>query len=371
MPTNAPDRNSFWDVGSYPTIMAPEMAFERMTSLSSLLGAESREVPAVLERQGQVLVRQITDLVGTLRRRPPQVIVTCGRGSSAHAATFGKHLFERYLGLPVAAAAPVVASVYHRSLDLRGQLFLVISQSGRSTDLIATAEMARSGGAITAAIVNDTNSPLARTCEYVLSMEAGPELSVAASKTFVASLAALLRLSAEWTDDSRMREALARLPQRLRAAIELDWSAALPRLSRAHSVITIGRGPTLAIAREVALKLKEVCNIHAEAFSSAEFQHGPISLVEQTYPILIFAPTDAAAEGSAALQIRLLGEGAEVFAAGQLSGAGHLPTLQPDQPEADAICLIQTFYQLLPQLASTRGSDVDRPRHLQKVTSTR
>jgi glucosamine--fructose-6-phosphate aminotransferase (isomerizing) len=343
-----------------------------MTSLSSLLGAESREVPAVLERQEQLLVRQIADLVATLRRRQPQVIVTCGRGSSAHAATFGKHLFERYLGLPVAAAAPVVASVYHRSLNLRGQLLLAISQSGRSTDLIATAEMARSAGAITAAIVNDTKSLLAQTCEFVLPMEAGPELSVAASKTFVASLAALLRLTAEWTDDGRMRQAIARLPRRLSAAVELDWSAALSRLSSAQSVITIGRGPTLAIAREGALKLKEVCNIHAEAFSSAEFQHGPISLVGQTYPMIVFAPTDAAAEGTEALRVGLAAKGAEVFATGQPPDAENfLPTLQPDQPEADAICLIQTFYQLLPQIAARRGSDVDRPRHLQKVTSTR
>jgi len=343
-----------------------------MTSLSSLLGSESREVPAVLERQERVLSRQIADLVTAIRRQPPPAIITCGRGSSAHAATFGKHLFERYVGLPVAAAAPVIASVYHQTLNLRGQLFLAISQSGRSTDLIATAQMARSAGAITAAIVNNMDSPLARTCEYALSMEAGPELSVAASKSFVASLAALLRLTAEWTDDVRMREALARLPARLASAIDLDWSAALPRLARAQSAITIGRGPTLAIAREAALKLKEACNIHAEAFSSAEFQHGPISLVEQTYPILVFAPTDEALESTETLLVGLSGKGAAVFTTGQVADAGGaLPTLKPDQPEADALCLIQTFYQLLPQLAASRGSDVDRPRHLHKVTSTR
>jgi glucosamine--fructose-6-phosphate aminotransferase (isomerizing) len=342
-----------------------------MTSLSSLLGSESREVPGVLERQERVLSPQISDLMAAVRRQPPQVVITCGRGSSAHAATFGKHLFERYVGLPVAAAAPVIASVYHQTLSLRGQLFLAISQSGRSMDLIATAEMARSAGAITAAIVNETDSPLAQTCEYVLSMEAAPERSVAASKSFVASLAALLRLTAAWIDDVRMREAVTRLPARLASAIELDWSAALPGLARAQSVITIGRGPTLAIAREAALKLKEACNIHAEAFSSAEFQHGPISLVEKTYPVLMFAPTDEAAESTEALRAGLSGKGAAVFTTGQLADAGSgLPTLKPDQPEADAICLVQTFYQLLPQLAAARGSDVDRPRNLHKVTST-
>src|SRR5204863_6393154 len=141
-------------------------------------------------------------------------------------------------------------------------------------------------------------------------------LSVAASKAFVASLAALLRLTAEWTDDVRMREALARLPARLASAIDLDWSAALPRLARAQSAITIGRGPTLAIAREAALKLKETCNIHAEAFSGAEFQHGPVALVSPSYPIVLFMPTDEAATGLLQLTLDLQRKGAVVFATG-------------------------------------------------------
>jgi glucosamine--fructose-6-phosphate aminotransferase (isomerizing) len=200
-------------------------------------------------------------------------------------------------------------------------------------------------------------------------MEAGPEISVAASKSFIASLAALLRLAAEWTNGVQLLHGLERLPERLSAAIALDWSAALPVLSHADSVMTIGRGPTLAIAQEAALKLKEACNIHAEAFSSAEFQHGPISLIGQSYPVVVFTPTDAAAEGIEELRIDLLRKGAAMFATGL--PPGFLQTLEPEQPEADAICLIQTFYQLLPQIAAQRGSDIDRPRHLRKVTSTR
>src|ERR1043165_871972 len=342
-----------------------------MTPISSRLGLESSEVPATIERQNRVLLGQITDLLAQVRRKSPRLVVTCGRGSSAHAATFGKHLFERYMGIPVSAAAPNVASVYGRSLDLRDQLFLAISQSGRSEDLIATAEMARSAGAITATIVNEPDSPLTRACEFILPMEAGPALRGAASKSFIASLAALLRLTAEWTGDIRMRNAVAGLPEWLAAATELDWSSALPIFSPAASMITVGRGPTLAIAREAALKLKEVCNIHAEAFSSAEFQHGPISLGERSYRVLMSPPTDAAAAGSKQLQLRLSRQGAAVFATGQASGSPPLlPMLEPHQSEADAICLIQTFYLFILDLAATRGSDVDHPRHLQKVTST-
>jgi glucosamine--fructose-6-phosphate aminotransferase (isomerizing) len=342
-----------------------------MTQTSSHLGLESTEVPAVIERQHRALAGPMADLLARVRQRSPRLVVTCGRGSSAHAATFGKHLFERYLGLPVSAAAPNIASVYGRSLDLRDQLFLAISQSGRSADLIATAEMARSAGAITAAIVNESASPLAAVCEFVLPMEAGPELSVAASKSYIASLAALLRLTADWTGDVPMQRAVDTLGDRLAAAIKLDWSSALPVFSSAASAMTVGRGPTLAIAREAALKLKEVCNIHAEAFSSAEFQHGPISLVEKTYPILVFTPTDAAAMGIEELQRRLSRQGAALFATGRTPGAPRvLPVSEPQQPEADAICMIQAFYRFVLQVASSRGTDVDRPRHLQKVTST-
>jgi glucosamine--fructose-6-phosphate aminotransferase (isomerizing) len=339
-----------------------------MIQIPSRLGLESAEVPAVIERQNRVLAGQIADLLGELRRRAPRLVVTCGRGSSAHAATFGKHLFERYLGIPVSAAAPNVASVYGRSLDLRDQLFIAISQSGRSEDLIVTAEMARSAGAITTAILNDVKSPLARACEFVLPMEAGPEFSVAASKSFIASLASLLHLTAQWTGDAQMTENVERLPDRLAAATKLDWSSALPTFSRASSAMTVGRGPTLAIAREAALKLKEVCNIHAEAFSSAEIQHGPISLVGETFPVLVFTPTDAAAAGVERLRSQLSHQGAAVFAAGQ--APAELPAPEPQQPEADATCLIQAFYRFVLALAESRGSDVDHPRHLQKVTST-
>jgi len=342
-----------------------------MTQTSSRLSLESMEVPAVIERQNRALAGPTADLLARLCPKSPRVIVTCGRGSSAHAATFGKHLFERYLGIPVSAAAPNIASVYGRPLDLRDQLFLAISQSGRSPDLIATAEMARSAGAITAAIVNDADSPLAHACEFVLPMEAGPELSVAASKSYIASLAALLRLAAEWIGDVSMKRAVDGLADRLAAATGLDWSRALPAFSCAASAMTVGRGPTLAIAREAALKLKEACNIHAEAFSSAEFQHGPISLVEKTYPILVFTPTDAVAMGLEELQNRLSRQGAAVFATDGTAGVpGALPALAPQQPEADAICMVQAFYRFVLQVAASRGTDVDRPRHLQKVTST-
>ncbi|MBV9152182.1 MAG: SIS domain-containing protein [Alphaproteobacteria bacterium] len=329
---------------------------------------ELRDAPSAVRRQREELTGPLAGLVTRLKSRPPICVVTCARGSSAHAATFAKHLIELHLGIPAAAMAPNIATVYRRSLRLDGQLFLVISQSGRSDDLVEAAAMARNAGALTAAVVNDAASPLASTCEFVLPIAAGPELSVAATKTFVATLSAVLRLVAAWTEDERLSRALDRLPERLIEAAELDWSGGVAALSNADSLIAIGRGPTLAIAREAALKLKEIANRHAEAFSGAEFLHGPVALISPRYPVLILMPTDVAAEGLREFAAEVATKRAAIFVT---SARGGLTALPPDHPATDAICLIQSFYAMLPQLAARLGIDPERPRHLEKVTRTR
>jgi glutamine---fructose-6-phosphate transaminase (isomerizing) len=334
--------------------------------------AEFREAPAAVRRQSEALRSPVAEIVSRLRPRPPKLVMTCSRGSSANAAVFGKYLIERHLGIPVGAIAPSIATLYRKQLRLDGELFLAISQSGRSDDLVETASMAKAAGALTAAIVNDPGSPLAAACDVVLPIDAGRETGIAATKTFVATLAALLRLTAAWTHDAALGAAIERLPDRLSAASELDWSEALPILGVVTSLVAIGRGPTLAIAREAALKLKEGCDLHAEAFSGAEFLHGPIALVSPRYPIMIFLPTDAAATGLNELAASLIGKGAIVLRAGVGEHASiGLPTLPADHPDADALCLIQTFYGFLVQLANRRGTDLRTPRHLQKVTRTR
>jgi glutamine---fructose-6-phosphate transaminase (isomerizing) len=232
--------------------------------------------------------------------------------------------------------------------------------------------MAKDAGALTAAIVNDTESPLARASDIVLPMAAGREFSVAATKTFVASLSAWLHVVGAWIGHQPLPAAVERLPDRLAAATELDWSAALSALCEATSLVSLGRGPTLAIAREAALKLKETSNLHAEAFSGAEFMHGPIALVEQTYPVLLFMPTDEAAAGLYPLAADLRRKNASLFVADHgAEQTGGLPALAPDHPDADAVCLIQSFYGLAFGLARRRGIRVDLPRHLQKITRTR
>ena len=326
-----------------------------------LMDREIAEAADAVARQAS-LAEPVAALAARLRKAPPRVAVTCARGSSAHAATFGKHLIERRFGIPVAAAAPNIATIYRRRLALADQLFIAISQSGRSDDLVEQTRSARASGAITAAVLNVTDSPVAAASEIILPMQAGPERSVAATKTFIASVAVLLRLVAAWDDDATLQAALAALPDALRHAARKDRTSDLQHLATANSLIAIGRGPTLAIAREAALKLKETCNLHAEAFSGAEFLHGPVALVESDFPVLMFMPRDEAEPGLRQLCEDLRRKGASVILF-EADGTGH--------PETDALCLIQSFYALLPSLARQRGTDIDRPRHLQKVTRTR
>ncbi len=183
-----------------------------MSDAETQMSLEIHEAPGAIICQAENLAQPLGELVARLQRRPPQLVVTCARGSSAHAATFGKHLIELYLGIPVAPAAPSIASIYNRPLLLNDQLFLAISQSGQSDDLVAMARAAKAEGAITVAITNAVNSPLSTTCDHVISICAGPELSVAATKTFVATAAALARLVAAWARNETLTAALGRLP---------------------------------------------------------------------------------------------------------------------------------------------------------------
>src|SRR5262249_32475578 len=200
MPWMAPLRLRAWQRSARR--LACKYRTHTMIGAELQMASELREAPDALRRQADALAEPLAALIGWSQRTRPNLVVTCARGSSAHAATFAKHLFERHLGIPVAAAAPNIATIYRQPLQLKNQLLLTISQSGRSDDLTEFALMAKAAGALTAAIVNDTESPLAAACDIALPTGAGPELSVAATKSFVASLAVLLRMIAEWRSDA-------------------------------------------------------------------------------------------------------------------------------------------------------------------------
>ena len=333
---------------------------------------ETHEAPGVVEKLLLENHELCLSLGERLRSVPPSFAVSCARGSSDNAATYAKYLLEIRLGLVTASVGPSIRSVYAAAPKVKEALFFAISQSGRSPDILHLAQAARTGGALTLALVNDTASPLADICEMTVPLHAWPERSVAATKSFIASLAAVLQLAAHWAEDKSLLTALDRLPQALEQAASTSWQAALPLLAEAESLYVVGRGIGLAPAQEAALKLKEVCGIHAEALSAAELMHGPAALAGPKFPVLVFSQHDEAYQGIADLVAELIARNVPVIAAGPASapGAITLPCDPALNPFAMPIVLIQSFYLLVESVARARGRDPDRPPHLSKVTET-
>jgi glucosamine--fructose-6-phosphate aminotransferase (isomerizing) len=305
-----------------------------------------------------------------LRALGPRVVATCARGSSDHAATFAKYMIETRAGVLTASAAPSVISLYRAKTTLKDALFLLISQSGASPDLVLAAKEAKRAGAFVLALVNAPDSPVAAEADEVLRLRAGEERSVAATKSFIVSLAAIAGLVAHWTKDHELAQALASTPALLREAWELDWSAAAPALTDAQSLYVIGRGLGYGAACETALKLKETCGIHAEAFSAAEVRHGPMALVKPGFPALLLAQSDQACDAIVELATDLSRQGGDIFLAGaSAEGANQLPALDA-HPALQPMLLVQSLYRLAHDVALARGYDPDRPPHLQKITQT-
>lgn len=331
---------------------------------------EAAEAPRVVRDLLVNNANAVRALGARLRAQPPRSALTCARGSSDHAATYAKYLIETRTGLITASAAPSVSSVYAAVPAAQDVLCLAISQSGASPDLLASARAARDAGALLVAMVNAPGSPLAALADVELPLWAGPELSVAATKSYLGSLAAVAQLVAVWTEDQALETALAALPDRLRAALALDWSPALETLRSAPSLYVVGRGPGFAAAQEMALKFKETCGLHAEAFSAAEVRHGPMALARDGFPVLVLAQDDATRASVEALAADLAAAGARVLIAGGTSpGALALPSIAAD-PLLQPILLVQAFYVMVERLARARGFDPDNPHGLHKVTRT-
>ena len=335
------------------------------------LGREAAEAPAVVRAQLGANEPILRDLAARLRAKPPRAVVTLGRGSSDHAATFARYLIETRLGVMTASAPPSVASIYDAAPAMADTLCLVISQSGRSPDLLASAEAARAAGALVVALVNDATSPLAELADIAAPLLAGPELSVAATKSYIGALSAVVQLVAHWSQDAAILSSLARLPEVLDQAWAQDWSAALPLLKEARSLYVLGRGVGFGVAEEAALKLKETCGLHAEAFSAAEVRHGPMALVGPDFPVLAFTQGDETRAGvelataaAAALRAPVIKVGG-----GAQPGVLSLPT-RDACPILEPIGYALSFYRLAGTLALARGLDPDHPPHLTKITET-
>ncbi len=314
---------------------------------------------------------RIEELAEKLKEQPRNVALTVARGSSDHAASYFASLTMSRIGVPVASLPMSVATLQQAPLRVSGQLAVAFSQSGKSPDLVGTMQALRDAGAFTVAAVNVSGSPLESACEYFLPLLAGPELSVAATKSYIAMLSLSAIVIAHVQRDVELLKALDSLPEKLRAAGKLDWTRAVDELKSVDRMIVIGRGLGLAIAQEAALKLKETSGIQAEAFSSAEVRHGPMEIIDRDYPLLVFAPRGPEQAGLIQLAADMRARGARVLLAAPADVAeAELPLVTTDHPALDPIAAILSFYVMAAGLAAARGRNPDAPRHLNKVTET-
>ena len=352
---------------------------------------EAAESPKVVEAQLLQNGERWLAVCDRILKDTPPFAMTIARGSSDHAATFLKYILEVKLGIPTSSAAPSVLTVYQKNLKLKGALVVGISQSGQSPDIVEMMRSARNAGAITVSLVNQVNSPLAEASEYVIPLWAGMEEAVAATKSYIGSLTAILHFLAIYessnsrvhpvahSNEISLSEALPKLPILMREALNLDWRDLSKFLQEATDTVVLGRGFGYPIAQESALKLKETSSIHAEAFSSAEFLHGPMALIKKAFPVLLYLQNDQTLKGSLMTAKKIMDAGGRVVVMSPkklVELDGTLATQVFWLPESvhpliDSVLGIQAFYLMAARLAVSRGFNPDAPVLLKKVTETR
>src|SRR3981189_2274939 len=331
------------------------------------MAREIREIPTTSER---LLAEQasIITVANRIRQAGPRVVVISGRGSSGNAGTLLRYLFEARAGLLVSTSAPSVMTTYEQSIDMRNAVFIVISQSGRSPDLVMGAQSARKNGALTIAIVNDLTSPLALACELRLPMGVARQRRAAPTKYVVLSMVASVQLVASLTSDDELNEKIKRLPQRFSDALACDWSLWSSSLAAARAAFVVGRGFGLGPAREIGLKVTETMRLPTLSYSAAEVMHGPLACATAETPLFVLRQNDGSSAMVDALIADLRVRKLNVFSVGDPSGS--LPWIGNDDPICDAITMLLPAYATIEQAARDRGFDPDNPPNLTKITET-
>lgn len=344
------------------------------TALGALMAAEVREQPAVWARILADGMSDITDVASAIQKRPPRFVMLVARGTSDHAALYAKYLVETLLGLPAGLASPSSMTVYGAQPDLRDVLLIGISQSGGSTDLVTTMSVGRAHGALTLAVTNNPGSALDHAAELTLSLHAGAERAVAATKSYTAQLLTLYLLL------DRLRGGNGAETRSLPAwgeevlAVEPQVRDLAMRYRFAQRLVIIGRGLSYPTAREAALKLMETSYVSAQAFSGADLMHGPMAMLDPQIPVLMVLADGAGGRAMAPVVPRLHEAGADVMCVGTADAVAAATVgiaLPRGVPEVlSPLIEIIPFQQLALHVALSRGTDPDAPRGLQKITRT-
>ena len=342
---------------------------------------EIGQIPGAVDRVLASSTGEMRGVADAIRRARPRWIMIAGRGTSDHAAVYAQYLFETHLGIPTGLVKPSVTTVYGAQLAWGDGLVLAISQSGRSPDVVAVIAAARAAGALTVAITNEPRSPLAAAAAWNLRCHAGHELAVPATKTYVAELAVVAALVAALHPTRELVDGLAALPDAIRSALTrtrtwLDGpgGVAVAEFAKADRALLVSRGFNLATALELALKLKETCGLFAEAYSTADFAHGPLVLARAGVPTLAIRPDGAmgAAVDDTLMGVAARGGSATIIGGAEASTVPGALALPSDLPESLTPMLFVVPGQMLVEAtALRRGLSPDAPVGLGKVTLTR
>jgi glucosamine--fructose-6-phosphate aminotransferase (isomerizing) len=346
------------------------------------LEQEIAEQPAVLQRLLSEEAGTVRQIAQAIREFDPAFITIAARGTSDNAARYGQYLFGAHARLPVALATPSLHTLYQSPPNLSRALVLGISQSGQGEDVRQVLVDGRSQGALTVAITNDAASPVAQAAAYHLPLQAGQEVSVAATKTYTAQLTAIAMLVTALADDEALHQSLARLPgyaaQTLSqfVAAPLSDPAWVERYRYMGEFATIGRGYNYSTAFEINLKIKELCYITGDAYSEADFRHGPIAVIHRGFPVIVIAPAGKTLPAMCDLLEKLHDKKAELLVISNdeaaFAHAQHAMRLPVEMPEwlTPIVAVIhgQVFAM---RLAMVKGHEIDQPKGLTKVTVTR
>ncbi len=326
-----------------------------------------------------LLDRAVPQIQRIVPRLPPfAYVLIAARGSSDHAATYAKYAWGALAGYPVALAAPSLSTLYGAPPRMADALVVGISQSGQSPDIVAVVEEARRQGRPTIAVTNDGASPLAAAAADVVELGAGPERSVAATKTYTAQLAVMAIFAAAWSGSADRLAELRAIPGAMRATLDAtaDLAARLADYGALDACAVIGRGYNYATAFELALKLKELTYLSAAAYSSADFRHGPIATIGAGSPVILVMPSGAAYADLLALAGDLRARGADLLVIADAAAALALarlplPLAAPVPEWLSPLVAILPGQRLALHLTLAKGLDPDAPRGLDKVTRTR
>ena len=341
----------------------------------SIMWKEIFDQPAVMKKSREKNQLMIEKIIGNINDFKPHTVVFTGRGTSDHAGQYAKYLIEIFKGLPVSLASPSVVSDYHGKLDLVGCLVIGISQSGMTDDVIKMLRRGNQQGALTVSITNNPESELAKEAKYHLCCEAGPELSVAATKTFATQIYLLFSLIAQWTENRELLGLIDKIPEMVQTALSMSdqVSSMVLRCRFMDEMFILARGINYPIAMEAALKMNESSYTRARAFSISDFHHGPFAMVEKGTPVMLI-DTDKQTRGDVKpILDKLQSAEAEMFAITtdpELTKSVDSCLLIPAEYDGpvSAFCVMTLVQMFGCKLAELKGENPDAPRGLQKIT---